>query len=86
MNEIKGILFAKIEEKGSLSEGPIYFIKPLDDYKTRWSKILLRKKTKLWEKDPQLHEFLDEKVVIIGDIIETKRTIIIDYSEVKQLE
>ena len=86
MNEIRGILFAIIKGKGTRSEGPEYFIKPLDDYKNRWSEILVRKKTHLWQKDPELHKFLDKKVVIIGEIIETKHTITIDYSEVQASE
>jgi len=86
MNEIRGILFARIKGKGTRSEGPEYFIKPLDDYKNRWSEILVRKKTHLWQKDPELHKFLDKKVLIIGEIIETRSTITIDYSEVKVLE
>ncbi len=86
MNEIRGILFAIIKGKGTRSEGPEYFIKPLDDYKNRWSEILVRKKTHLWQKDPELHKFLDKKVLIIGEIIETKHTITINYSKVKALE
>lgn len=86
MNEIRGILFARIEGKGTRSEGPIYFIKPLDDYKNRWSEILVRKKTHMWEKDPELHKFLDKKVLIIGDIIETKSTITVDYLKVEESE
>ncbi|MFX1374896.1 MAG: hypothetical protein ACFFA0_03710 [Promethearchaeota archaeon] len=86
MKEIRGILFAKIKGKGTRSEGPEYFIKPLDEYKNRWSEILVRKKTHLWEKDPKLHKFLDKKVLIIGEIIETKHTITIDYLKVKVLE
>lgn len=86
MGEIRGILFAKIEGKGSRSEGPEYFIRPLDDYKNRWSEILVRKKTHMWEKDPELHKFLDEKVLINGDIIETKNTITIDYFHVSLLD
>ena len=85
MDEIRGILFARIKGKGTRSEGPEYFIKPLDDYKNRWSEILVRKKTHLWQKDPELHKFLDKKVLIIGEIIETRSTITIDYSEVKEL-
>jgi len=86
MDEIRGILFAIIKGKGTKSEGPEYFIKPIDDYKNRWSEILVRKKTYLWEKDPELHEFLDKKVLIIGEIIETKSTITVDYLKVKVLE
>ena len=86
MNEIRGTLFAIIKGKGTRSEGPEYFIKPLDDYKDRWSEILVRKKTHMWEKDPELHKFLNKKVLIIGEIIETKSTITVDYSKVKQIE
>ncbi len=86
MDEIRGLLFSIIEGKGTRSEGPTYFIKPLDVYKNRWSEVLVRKKTHLWEKDPVLHEFIDKKVLIIGEIIETKSTITVDYSEVKLLE
>ena len=85
MGEIRGILYAEIERKGSRSEGPIYFIKPLDDYKNRWNQVLVRKKTPIWEKDPELHQFLDKKVLITGDIIETKNTITVDYIHVKVL-
>ncbi|MFW9818281.1 MAG: hypothetical protein ACFFE5_01630 [Candidatus Thorarchaeota archaeon] len=86
MNEIRGFLFAKIRGKGTRSEGPQYFIKPLDDYKNRWSEVLVRKKTHLWEEDPILNRFLDKNVLIIGDIIETKHTITVDYIDVKNLE
>jgi len=86
MDEIRGILFAIIKGKGTRSEGPEYLIKPLDDYKNRWSEILVRKKTHLWQKDPELHKFLNKKVLIIGDIIETKHTITVDYLKVKLLE
>jgi hypothetical protein len=86
MDEIKGTLFAIIEGKGTRSEGPTYFIKPMDDYKNRWSEVLVRKKSQLWEKDPILHKFLDKKVLIIGEILETLHTITVDYSEVKEIE
>ncbi len=86
MDEIKGILFSIMEGTGTRSEGPTYFIKPLDNYKKRWSKILVRKKTNLWEEDPGLHKFLDKKVSIIGEIIETKSTITVDYSKLRILE
>ena len=86
MDEIRGTLFAIIKGKRTRSEGPEYFIKPLDDYKDRWSEILVRKKTHMWEKDPELHKFLNKKVLIIGEIIETKSTITVDYSKIKQIE
>jgi len=86
MDEIRGILFAIIEGKGTRSEGPTYFIRPLDEYKNRWSEILVRKKTHMWEKDPELHKYLDKKVLITGDIIETKSTITVDYFNIEALE
>jgi len=86
MNVIRGTLFAIIKGKGTRSEGPEYYIKPLDDYKKRWSEILVRKRTHLWENDPELNKFLNKKVLIIGEIIETKNTITVDYSKVKELE
>ena len=52
MDEITGILSAKIVGVGTLSEGPKYYLQPLDDYANRWSEILVRKKTHLWENDP----------------------------------
>ena len=86
MDEITGILYAKTAGAGTLSEGPKYFIKPLDDYVNRWSEILVRKKTHLWEKDPVLHKFIDKKVLILGEIIETKSTITVDYEFVRVLD
>ena len=86
MDEITGILYAKTAGVGTLSEGPTYFIKPLDDYANRWSKILVRKKTHLWENDPVLHKFIDKKVLILGEIIETKSTITVDYEFVRGLD
>ena len=86
MDEIRGILFAVIKRKGTKSEGPEYYIKPIDDYKSRWSEITIWKKTHRWEKDPELHELIDKKVLIIGEIIETKSTITVEYSKVKQIE
>lgn len=81
MDEIRGELFSVIEGKGSRSEGPKYYIRPLDEYKNRWSKILVRKKAKLWDIDPELHKFLEKSVLIRGEIIETKNSITIDYVE-----
>ena len=86
MDEIRGVLFTLVEGKETLSEGPTYFIKLLDEYKDKWSEIPVRKKTELWEEDPELHKFLNKKVLITGDIIETKSTITIDYLKVETLE
>jgi len=86
MNEISGILYAETAGVGTLSEGPKYFIKPLDDYASRWSKVLVRKKTHLWQNDPVLHKHIDKKVLILGEIIETKSTITVDYEFVRLLD
>jgi hypothetical protein len=86
MDEISGILTAEIVAKGTLSEGPKYYLQPLDDYANRWSKILVRKKTHLWENDPVLHKYIDKKVLILGEIIETKSTITVDYEFVELLD
>jgi len=86
MDEIKGILSAKIARIGTKSEGPDYYISPLDDYANRWSEIIVRKKTHLWQEDPVLHKFLDKKVEILGEIIETKSTITVDYEFVRVLD
>jgi hypothetical protein len=86
MDEITGILYSKTAQVGTLSEGLNYFIKPLDDYANRWSEILVRKKTHLWENDPVLHKFIDKKVLILGEIIETKSTITVDYEFVRVLD
>ena len=85
MDEIRGNIIAEIVGKGTLSEGPKYYLQPLDDYANRWSKILVRKKTHLWQNDPVLHKYIDKKVLIRGEIIETKSTITIDYEFVEAL-
>ncbi len=86
MDEIRGILFTVIVGKGSRSEGPKYYIRPIDEYKNRWSEILVRKKIKSWENDPELHKFLEKPVLIIGEIIETRSSITVDYMEIKKLK
>ncbi|MHA1987566.1 MAG: hypothetical protein ACW98D_13085 [Promethearchaeota archaeon] len=86
MDEIRGVLFSVIVGKGSRSEGPKYYIRPIDEYKNRWSEILVRKKTKSWENDPELHILLEKPVLILGQVIETKSSITVDYLEVKELK
>ena len=86
MDEIRGVLFSVIVGKGSRSEGPKYYIRPIDEYKNRWSEILVRKKTKSWENDPELHKFLEKPVLILGEIIETKSSITVDYVEVREFK
>ena len=84
--KIVGILVEKLVGEGTLSDGPEYYLQPLDEYKTRWEEILVRKKTNMWQKDPALHKFIDKKVEIIGEVIETLNTITIDYVEVKEVD
>ncbi|NVM16975.1 MAG: hypothetical protein HWN80_04615 [Candidatus Lokiarchaeota archaeon] len=86
MDEIRGILSAETVAKGTKSEGPRYYLQPLDDYANRWSKILVKKQVHLWQNDPVLHKFIDKKVLILGEIIETKSTITVDYEFVEELE
>ena len=86
MDEITGIISAKIVGVGTKSEGPKNYIKPLDDYANRWSEILVRKKTHLWVNNPVLHKVIDKKVLIIGEIIETKSTITVDYEFVRVVD
>ena len=86
MDEITGILSAEIVGVGTLSEGPKYYLQPFDDYANRWSKILVRKKSHLWQNDPVLHKYIDKKVLILGEIIETKNTITVDYEFVEVLD
>ncbi|MBY9013110.1 MAG: hypothetical protein KGD70_12115 [Candidatus Lokiarchaeota archaeon] len=86
MDEISGILSAEIVAKGTKSEGPKYYLQPLDGYATRWSKILVRKQVNLWQNDPVLHKFIDKRVLILGEIIETKSTITVDYEFVRELD
>ena len=86
MKEIKGILKTYQRGVGSLSEGPEYWIVPIDDYKNRWEEIIVRKKGMMWQKDPVLHPLIGKTVLIRGDIIETKSTITVDYVEVEEIK
>jgi len=85
MDEIRGKLIARISGKGSLSEGPEYYIQPIDHYKERWAEVLVRKKVHLWQDDQLLHGLIDKMVVIRGEIIETKSTITMDPIEAEEI-
>ena len=85
-DNVTGILIAKVVGDGSMSEGPEYWIQPLDSYKERWDEILVRKKTMMWQEDPALHKFIGKKVIIHGEVIETKNTITMDYIIVNEAE
>lgn len=80
---IWGKLIAKQEGEGSMSDGPVYSVIPMDKY-SRWGKIRVRKKVHLWQEDPQLHPYVNEIVSIYGEIIETKDTITMEYSRVEK--
>ncbi|TFG17228.1 MAG: hypothetical protein EU530_10950 [Promethearchaeota archaeon] len=82
---ISGKLICKKTAEGTLSAGVIYFIRPSDHYKLKWDEVLVRKKTHLWQNDPQLHPFLDKMVKIKGDIIETRNSITVDCIEIEEL-
>ncbi|MCG3220859.1 MAG: hypothetical protein H7641_05710 [Candidatus Heimdallarchaeota archaeon] len=84
--KIVGILVEKLVGEDTLSDGPEYYLQPLDEYKTRWEEILVRKKTNMWQKDPELHKFIDKKVEIIGEVIETINSITIDYIKIREID
>lgn len=82
---ITGKLICKKTAEGTFSEGVVYFILPNDAYKMKYDEILVRKKTHLWQDDPQLHPFVDKMVKIKGDIIETRNTITVDCIEIEKI-
>ena len=86
MDEIRGKLIAKTVGVGTKSEGPEYWIHPIDEYKERWDVILVRKTVHMWQDDPLLHGLIDKMVVIRGEIIETKSTITVDPIEAEELK
>jgi hypothetical protein len=83
---VEGLLIIKKTAVGTLSEGVSYYIIPRDDYSKRWDEILVRKKTNLWEDDPQLHPMVEKIVRIKGDIIETSKTITVDCIEIVEIK
>ena len=85
ISSISGKLISKKTAEGTLSAGVLYFILPNDTYKTRYAEVSVRKKTRLWQDDPQLHPFIDKMVKIKGDVIETKNTITVDCIEIEEL-
>jgi hypothetical protein len=79
--KIKGILRLRQTAIGTRSEGPAYFINPIDEYK-KWNEIPIRKCVLRWMKDPVLDNLIDKEIVIEGEITETKDTISIEYTQV----
>lgn len=78
-------IISQQQGSGTLSEGPEYYLIPSGKY-AHWKKILIRKKTHLWQEDPILHPFVNRQIKIKADITETKDTITIDYISVILLE
>jgi hypothetical protein len=74
MEKFEGFLFSKLHLIGSRSEGPIYNLQHWD-----YSEIKIKKKTNLWEEDPELQKFLGKKVVIEGE----KESDEITYSKIQ---
>ncbi len=79
--KITGKLISRLTAVGTKSEGPIYFLLPMGEFK-KWQEIPVRKKSMRWMKDRILHDLVGEIITINGEIIETKDTITIDYDEV----
>jgi hypothetical protein len=80
--KISGKLIIKMENMGSRSEGPCYFIVPTDDY-AKWGEIRIPKPVHRWRSDPILEKYIDQILTVIGEITETKDTITIDYKELE---
>jgi len=85
MDEIRGKLITKVFGKGTRSEGPEYYIQPIDDYKERWTEVLVRKTVHRWQDDPLLHGLINKIIVIRGKIIETRSTITVDPIEAEEI-
>ena len=79
--EITGKLISRHSGVGTLSEGPVYFICPTDEY-AKWGEIQIWTKVMRWMKDPVLHELIGEEIIIKGEITETKDTITLEYTGV----
>jgi len=56
-----GYLFCKLENIGTKSEGPSYFLQRWDD-----SEVHIIKNGILWQNDPELDKYLNTKVIITG--------------------
>ncbi|MDD3592644.1 MAG: hypothetical protein PHO65_08385 [Sulfurovum sp.] len=63
MEKFDGYLFSKLDNIGSKSEGPKYFLQYFDG-----NESVVEKKVELFQEDPILHKFLNKKVTIIGKL------------------
>jgi hypothetical protein len=79
--EITGTLISRQSGVGTLSEGPVYFICPTDQY-AKWGEIQIWTKVMRWMKDPVLHGLIGEEITLKGEITETKDTITLEYTGV----
>ena len=77
---ITGKLISRQTAVGSRSEGPVYFLIPSDEYQ-KWEEIPIRKRIMRWMKDPVLHDLVGETISITGEIIETRDTITMEFTE-----
>jgi hypothetical protein len=80
--KITGKLIIKLANVGTKSEGPSYFIVPINEY-AKWDGIHICKPVHLWEADPVLEKYRDQTITVMGEITETKDTITIDYKELE---
>ncbi len=63
MESFTGYLFCKLDEFGTRSEGPVYFLQQ-DDY----ADILVQKRAHPWELDLTLHPHVDKMVQLLGEM------------------
>ena len=72
MVEFIGKLIMKIDREGTRSEGPEYFLKLSKPNEFGQIELKIRKKSRLWQKDPELHIFIERDVIITGQSINVK--------------
>lgn len=63
MERFDGYMFSKLDNIGSKSEGPKYFLQHFD-----YSESVVEKQVNLWQEDPNLHKYLNTKVTIEGKL------------------
>ncbi len=76
-SSISGYLFARLENLGSKSEGPVYYLQTERDGDVR-----INKKTHSWEVDPALHAHLGERVRLFGAL----KNDAFDYERITDLD
>ena len=65
MTEFNGFLYSKLQNMGTRSEGPAYYLQQAD-YQ---GDVLVEKRSSPWEADDLLQKFLGMKVKMIGEIV-----------------